>query len=160
MLTLESTTKNPKSSSWGTALTRCARIAPSPLALELLTHFGKYLGFPIFHKRPVNVDFQFIFDNMKKRLSGWKTKFLNLTSRTILTKATLSSIPSHVMQYIKLPAKITNTINKVQRDFVWGTIAEKRKFTYWAGIASQTRKPWEDLDSRKVNWKTGLSFLA
>lgn len=29
------------------------------------------------------------------------------------------------MQYIKLPTKITKDIDKLQRDFVWGTTAEK-----------------------------------
>ncbi|KAK4724051.1 hypothetical protein R3W88_026830 [Solanum pinnatisectum] len=64
---------------------------------------------------------------MKAKLSGWKTKLLNMTGRTVLTKSTLSSIPSHVMQYINIPVGVLNKINKIQRDFIWGTTAEKRK---------------------------------
>ena len=62
--------------------------------------FGKYPGFPIFHTRPVNSDFRFFTSNVNKKLAGWKTKFLNLAGRTVLAKATLSSISSHVTQYI------------------------------------------------------------
>ncbi|KAK4733747.1 hypothetical protein R3W88_008008 [Solanum pinnatisectum] len=75
---------------------------------------------------------------MRKRLAGWKTKFLNLARRTVLAKATLSSIASHVMQYIKLPAKLISTIHRTQRDFVWGTTAENRKIhlLHWDNITN------------------------
>ncbi|KAK6782428.1 hypothetical protein RDI58_020224 [Solanum bulbocastanum] len=117
MFALESTTKNSKSSSRGTALTRCARIAPSPLALELLT---------------------------------------------VLTKATLNSIPSHVMQYIKLPAKITNTINKVHRDFMWGTTAEKRKIQLlsWDSITNTKAMGGLGLQKSELKNRVIISSLA
>ncbi|WMV40696.1 hypothetical protein MTR67_034081 [Solanum verrucosum] len=81
---------------------------------------------------------------MKRRLAGCKTKFLNLIKRTVLAKATLSSIPSHVMQYIKLPTKTTSTINKVQRDFVWDLQLRRERYTFSTGIVSLMPKTWED----------------
>lgn len=48
------------------------------LGIKVSISFGKYLDFPIFHKRATNEDFQFIIDNMDTRLAGWKTKFLNM----------------------------------------------------------------------------------
>ncbi|KAK4713769.1 hypothetical protein R3W88_019676 [Solanum pinnatisectum] len=77
--------------------------------------------------KPINIDFHYIINNIRRRLAGWKTKFLNLTRRIVFAKVTLNDISFHVMQYIKLPTKIIDTISKVQRDFVWGTTAEKRK---------------------------------
>lgn len=56
-----------------------------------------------------------------------KIKFLNLAGRTVLAKATLNNILSHVMQYISIPFRTTYSINKIQRDFSWGTSTEKRK---------------------------------
>ncbi|KAH0736458.1 hypothetical protein KY285_012165 [Solanum tuberosum] len=52
---------------------------------------------------------------------------MNMSGRTMLAKASLSSIPCHVMQYIQVPVKINKLINRVQRNFVWGTNNEKKK---------------------------------
>jgi len=99
----------------------------SILSIQHNDNFGKYLGFPIFLKRPTHSDFQFIIDNLNFKLAGWKTNFLNIAGRTSLAKASLCSIANHVMQYISLPRKITNQINRLQRNFVWGTTNTKKK---------------------------------
>lgn len=39
------------------------------LGIDELNSFGKYLGFPMFHQKPTNRDFQFIIDNMRKKIS-------------------------------------------------------------------------------------------
>lgn len=55
------------------------------LGIRASKTFRKHLCFPIFQKRATNNEFQFIIDNMRKRLAGWKTKFLNLTRCTVLS---------------------------------------------------------------------------
>lgn len=87
----------------------------------------KILRLPIFHSKPVHSDFQFIIDNMHARLNGWKTNFLNMAGRTVLAKASLASIHSHVMHYISFPSRITTSIDKIQKNFIWGTTPEKKK---------------------------------
>lgn len=67
------------------------------LNIKSSENFGKYLGFPIFNQRPNNANFQFILDNMNKKLAGWKTHMLNMVGRCVLEKSFLSSIPSYVM---------------------------------------------------------------
>lgn len=89
--------------------------------------FGKYLGFPIFHQKPTNKDFQPIIDIMRKKLAGWKGKTLNMVGRLVLVKSSLEDIPSHIMSYSRLLARITKTIDKVSRDFLWGSTEEKRR---------------------------------
>lgn len=49
-----------------------------------------------------------------------------MAGRTTLTKACLNSISTHIMHYIKLPASITKIIDKIQRNFIWGTTDEKK----------------------------------
>lgn len=49
------------------------------LNIKASTSFGKYLGFPMFSSRLENRDYQFIIDNIQTKLSGWKTKLLNMT---------------------------------------------------------------------------------
>lgn len=50
-----------------------------------------------------------------------------MAGRTILAKSTLSSIPTHIMYYIKLLRKIHEHISTMQRDFFCGSCMEKRK---------------------------------
>lgn len=90
-------------------------------------NFGKYLGFPIFHKKPEKGDFQFLIDNLNNKLAGWKTKFLNMTGRVTLAKSSLANIPNYVMQYINLPTSVQKIIDKSQRNCMWGTTNSKRK---------------------------------
>lgn len=42
------------------------------------------------------------------------------------------------MQYIKLPITITKSIDKIQRNFIWGTTNEKKKIRLlnWKILAS------------------------
>lgn len=44
-----------------------------------------------------------------------------MAERTTLSKACLSSILNHVMQYILLLRKIHNLIDRAQRNFIWGS---------------------------------------
>lgn len=72
----------------------------------------------MFERKTSNSDFEFIIDNMNNKLAGWKTKFLNMTGRPVLTKSSLSSIPSHIVPYIRIPKKVADTLNKIQRNFI------------------------------------------
>lgn len=49
-----------------------------------------------------------------------------MAGRSVLAKASLASIPSHLMQYITFPSKTTNIIDRIQRNFPWGTTSEKK----------------------------------
>lgn len=83
--------------------------------------FGKYLGFLILNHKPKPTDFQHIIDNMRNKLASWKTNFLSLAGRATLAESTRNAIPTHAMQYIYFPKKFHKTIDKIQRDFIWGS---------------------------------------
>lgn len=89
--------------------------------------FGKYLGFPIFHNYPTNRDFQYLVDTVRQRLAGWKSHCLNMFGRTVLAKATLSGIPTHIMSYIKVLEGVSKILDKNTQDFIWGSTPEKKK---------------------------------
>lgn len=92
------------------------------------THdLGKYLGMSILHKR-INKDmFSEVIGRVSSRLAGWKGKMLSRAGRITLTKAVLSSTPVHSMSNIQLPVSTLNALDKLSRDFIWGSTSEQRK---------------------------------
>lgn len=83
------------------------------------THsLGRYLGFPI------------IFDKLQSKLVGWKTHFLNIAGRTTLAESSPNSIPTHAMQFTKLPSSITKNIDQIQRIFIWRSTSSKEKIIF------------------------------
>lgn len=92
------------------------------MGFQPATKFGKYLGFPITQGKIKDQELQFILNNVKNKLSGWKTKFLNLASRMTLAKSCVNSIPSTLH---RLPTSITNKIDQIQKNFIWGTTENK-----------------------------------
>lgn len=90
------------------------------------TSFGKYLEFPIFLSRQRKTDFQFLLDNFKTRLAGWKISFLTMAGRTSLIKSTLNSLPNHVTQYISIPHSIIHKMEQYQCNSLWGTTQTRK----------------------------------
>lgn len=67
--------------------------------ISITKSFGKYLGFPITILKPKYSDYQFIIDNMTKKLASWKSNFLSMAGRTVLAISTLNTMENHIMQY-------------------------------------------------------------
>ncbi|XP_019181390.1 PREDICTED: uncharacterized protein LOC109176414 [Ipomoea nil] len=88
---------------------------------------GKYLGIPILQKRVSRRHFSYILDNMRKKLANWKTGFLSLAGRRILVQSALATIPVYTMQTMALPTGTCNDIDKICRDFLWGSTDTTRK---------------------------------
>ena len=88
---------------------------------------GKYLGMPVLQKRINKETFSSVLERMSSKLAGWKGRQLSLAGRITLTKAVLNSIPVHLMSSIKLPMSTLHSVNRISRDFLWGSTTEKRK---------------------------------
>ncbi|KAK9278664.1 hypothetical protein L1049_028238 [Liquidambar formosana] len=92
------------------------------------THtLGKYLGFPILHGRKSKAEYKFIEDKAKCKLAGWKASLLSMAGRTTLVKSVLAAIPNYYMQTTALPVSICNSLDKMTRDFIWGSTTDHRK---------------------------------
>ena len=61
------------------------------------------------------------------KLAGWKMKFLSFARRAVLVKSVMSVIPNHVMQGAALPRHLCDKLDKMNKDFLWGSTNEKRK---------------------------------
>ena len=48
-------------------------------------------------------------------------------ARTVLVKSFMNVIPNYVMQGVALPAHLCDKLDRNNRDFLWGSIAKKRR---------------------------------
>ena len=93
---------------------------------------GKYLGFPLKQVGTSSHDYNFILDRVKQKLTSWKENVLSMAGRSVLIQASLTAIPAHVMQCSYLPGKILEGIDRVNRNFLWGSLESVRKI-HWVG---------------------------
>ena len=103
-------------------------------------------------------------DRVKKKLAGWKANLLSMAGRMVLIQASTSAIPSYVMQSNSLPNKILNGIDRVNRNFLWGSSEHKRKM-HWVnwevvtkpkesgGLGLQSAKGRNTALLAKLNWR-------
>ncbi|KAL0013397.1 hypothetical protein SO802_000466 [Lithocarpus litseifolius] len=125
---------------------------------------GKYLGFPIKHRGDSNQGFGFVLDRVKSKLAGWKASLLSIAGREVLIQASSSAIPAYVMQSNLLPNKVLEGIDRVNRNFLWGSVENKRKM-HWVGwnkvtklkeeggLGLQTAKGRNTTLLTKLNWR-------
>ena len=81
---------------------------------------GKYLIFPIKHTS-IPQDFGAIVERVQNWLAGWKTHLLSFAGRVVFTQVTLSTILNYTMQCVSLPVKVTQNIDRLCYNFIWGS---------------------------------------
>ena len=86
---------------------------------------GTYLGTPIFTTRKTTNSYQFLVDKIQKRIEGWQAIYLSMVGQATLIKATVASIPIYAMQTTLLPQKISQEIDKMSCNFLWGDTATR-----------------------------------
>ena len=105
-----------------------------------------------------------MLDRVKKKLARWKANLLSMDGRVVLIQASSSTIPNYVMQYASLPNKILNGIDRVNRNFLWGTTDHVKKMHWvnWgevskpkeaSGLGLQIAKGRNTALLAKLNWR-------
>jgi len=97
------------------------------LGFQSTHNLGKYLGFPINHGGANKQDFNFVLDKVKQKLAGWKASLMSFAGRAVLVQASSSTISAYVMQCNALPNKILDNIDKVNHNFLWGSLEVDKK---------------------------------
>lgn len=97
------------------------------LDIPITTQFGKYLGCPIHQARPTKQSFQFIIENIEKKISNWNNMCVSFVGRNTLFKFVIEPIPVHVMHCNFLPKSTLKTIDRSSHNFLRGTTLEKWK---------------------------------
>ena len=75
---------------------------------------------------------------MKKKLMCWKANLLSMVGRAVLIQSSLSTVPAYVMQCAHLPERILSGIDRVNRNFLWGTSDASRRI-HWVGWQKVTK---------------------
>lgn len=95
------------------------------LEFKSTPNLGNYLGFPLKFPSSMSQDFNFVFENVQKKLSNLKRHMLSFVGTVILTKSVMSSVPSYVILGVVPLGRILNSLDKISRNFIWGSIDDK-----------------------------------
>ena len=97
------------------------------------------------------------------KLAGWKAKFLSFAGRAVLVKSVMSAIPNYVIQGAALPVHLCDKLDKINRDFLWGSSNEKRRMypVGWGkirpkdegGLGIQSARAKNIALLAKLNWR-------
>lgn len=88
-----------------------------------------YLGMPLLHVRIGKHNFEFFLEKVHRKLNGWDVKKLSLVGRITLAKSILLAIPNHFTGMIHLLVSTYQKIEKLTRNFIWGSSWVDRKPT-------------------------------
>ncbi|XP_031099664.1 uncharacterized protein LOC116003863 [Ipomoea triloba] len=129
------------------------------LDIPIVVDMGKYLGIPSLHGRLEKETFAGIIERVRGKLAGWKSKSLSFAGRHTLVQSVLSAIPYYTMQSTLLPVGVTSAIEKIIRDFLWGSSEGERKchLVRWETVTKS--KAYGGLGIRKME-PMNRAFLA
>jgi hypothetical protein len=97
------------------------------LGVSSTPNIGKYLGFPLRPNGRSSRDFDFIVEKVQAKLSSWKAKLLSPAGRVVLIQSVTSSIPAYYMQNVALSIRICSKLDKLNRDFLWGSSSDRKR---------------------------------
>ncbi|XP_058760915.1 uncharacterized protein LOC131634285 [Vicia villosa] len=89
-----------------------------------------FLDIPIGFNLRKKETWRHLLQKMKNRLVRWKNHFLNLGGRITLLKSILSSLTIFIMSFYKMPVKSVKEFKRLQSNFLWGGVEEKRKINW------------------------------
>ena len=100
-----------------------------------------YLGLPL--RAPYNSCrvWDVVEERFKRKLATWKKQYLSKGGRLTLIKSTLSNLPIYFMSLFVIPRRVRLRLEKIQREFLWGELEERRKIhlVSWAVICKDKR---------------------
>jgi hypothetical protein len=134
------------------------------LGVSSTPDLGKYLGFPLKLNGRNSRDYSFIVEKLQNKLSSWKAKLLSSAGRIVLVQSVTSSIPAYYMQSTALPSSTCSELDRLNRNFLWGSSSEKKKMHMvgWnkvcrprneGGLGLYAAKPRNIALLAKLNWR-------
>ncbi|KAL7602873.1 hypothetical protein Lser_V15G17522 [Lactuca serriola] len=75
-------------------------------------------------------NWQLIVDRFNSKLSTWKAKTLSFGGRFTLINSVLGNIPTYYLSLFKAPCGVINSLEKIRRQFLWGSNTDKQKINW------------------------------
>lgn len=79
----------------------------------------KFLGIPVGENPRRASTLQPFIDNIKARLTNWRSRQLSIGGRLTLINTVLSSLPLYFFSFYKAPKKVLEMLERLQRRFLW-----------------------------------------
>ena len=92
-----------------------------------------------------------LVSRIERKLAGWKGKYLSKGGKLTLIRSTLSSIPTYFMSLHIMPISVAKQIEKLQRDFLWGSDG---------GVKRYSLVGWDSICQAKSSGGLGVRSLA
>ncbi|KAE8701523.1 leghemoglobin C2-like [Hibiscus syriacus] len=89
-----------------------------------------YLGLPLGAKKNSEKLWEPVIENFSRKLVGWKASSLSMAGRLVLIKSVLSSLPIFYLSIFKMPSTISQQLNSLMSNFLWGGGGEKKRM-HW-----------------------------
>ena len=86
-----------------------------------------YLGLPLGGLHKSCRVWDVVEERFKRKLATWKKQYLSKGGRLTLIKCTLSYLPIYFMLLFVIPKKMSVRLERIQREFLWGDLEERRK---------------------------------
>ena len=101
-----------------------------------------YLGLHLGANHKVESVWDVVEKRFRQRLALWKRQYISKGGRLTLIRSTLSNMPIYFMSLLWIPRKVKMRLEKIQREFLWGGGALKRKIhlVKWKTICSNKDK--------------------
>ena len=80
--------------------------------------------------RNKKASFNYIKEQVWKKIQGWKEKLLSQVGREIIIKVVVQVIPTYRMSCFNLPVGLCTEIKSLVRKFQWGQNGDRRK-VHW-----------------------------
>jgi hypothetical protein len=88
----------------------------------------KYLGVPLHYKKLKREDVQPLADKLMKRMAGWRGKMLAYSSRLVLIRSCLASVPVYLLSFIKFPKWAIELLESQMAHCLWSSDSDKHRY--------------------------------
>jgi hypothetical protein len=85
----------------------------SSAGISTTSSYEKYLGLPALVGRSKYKTFAGIEGRVRKKMDGWKEKFISQAGKEIIIKAVVQATPTYSMSVFQLPKKLCNSLNSL-----------------------------------------------
>ena len=96
------------------------------LEARIMNDFEKYLRLPMVGGQSKVTTFKELQQRIKKRVMGWKEKFISKVGRKVLIKTIAQAIPTYSMSVFKIPKAMGDSINSTLAKYYWGQTKDER----------------------------------